>query len=696
MQKLYASASAFVLSSLLSACSTMAEPSAQPLQSAVSVPTPSPEAEVPPSGPPYIIHPDAWPKLQSGVADDRAIEQRVAELLSRMTIEEKVGQTIQADLGSVTPEDVRKYRLGSILNGGSSGPHGNDKALAPEWLATADAFYHASMDASLGHVAIPLLWGTDSMHGNSNIVGATIFPHNVGLGAMRDPDLVRRIGEVTATETRVTGQDWIFAPVVAVARDDRWGRTYESYSESPEVVRSYAPALVDGIQGIPGAADFLRGGHMLATAKHFVGDGGTEGGIDQGDTLASETALRDIHSAGYQSAIPAGVQTVMVSFSSWHGEKMSANRVLLEDVLRGRLGFNGFTVSDWNAHTQVPGCTGSRCPAAFLAGIDMFMAPDTWKGLYANMVEEVRSGEIPMTRLDEAVARILRVKLRAGLFEEGAPSQRQYAGQWNELGSPEHRAVARQAVRESLVLLKNEHKVLPLNPHLNVLVAGGAADNMSKQTGGWTISWQGDGNTRADFPNAQTIYEGIAEQVHRAGGTVTLNVDGSLTSKPDVAIVVFGEEPYAEGKGDRSNLAYQADDPGSIRTLQRLRAAGVPVVAIFLSGRPMYVTPEINASDAFVAAWLPGGEGGGVADLLFRNADGAPQYDFRGRLSFSWPRSPTQSPLNVGEADYNPLFPFGYGMGYAQPSDLGTLPEAPADSQSVGTGAVGSSKENQH
>jgi beta-glucosidase len=654
------------------ACSSMAEPPASP-PAAASTP-PSTAAPVQSAS---TIHPEIWPQGRSGVADDPAIEARVADLLSRMTIEEKVGQTIQADLGSVTPEDVRKYRLGSILDGGSSGPHGNDRAPVQDWLGAADEFWRASMDVPAGHVAIPLLWGTDSVHGNSNIIGATIFPHNIGLGAMRDSALLRKIGEITAIETRVTGQDWVFAPTIAVARDDRWGRTYESYSESPDVVGAYAGEMVKGLQGEPGAPDFLRGGHVLSTAKHFLGDGGTNGGVDQGDTLSSEEELRDIHSAGYQSAIAAGVQTVMVSFSSWRGEKMSANRALLQDVLRDRLGFNGFTVSDWNAHTQVPGCTGSRCPAAFLAGIDMFMAPDTWKGLYANMVEEVRSGEIPMARLDEAVSRILRVKLRAGLFEQGLPSQRQYAGQWNELGSPEHRAVARQAVRESLVLLKNEHALLPLNPRMNVLVAGDGAESMTKQTGGWTISWQGDGNSRADFPNAQTVYDGIAEQVKAAGGTAMLSADGSSTAKPDVAIVVFGENPYAEGQGDRPNVAFEQPDGPNLQLLLRLKGRGIPVVAVFLSGRPLYLTPEINAANAFVAAWLPGSEGGGIADLLFRKPDGSIQYDFRGRLSFSWPRGPDQTPLNVGDTNYNPLFPFGYGLDYAHPRDLGPLPEAP-------------------
>jgi beta-glucosidase len=627
------------------------------------------------------VHPEIWPKLESPVLEDPAIEARVASILAQMTVEEKVGQIIQADIASVTPADVKRYHLGSILNGGNSGPYNDDRALPPVWLKAADEFYAASTDVEPGRVAIPLMWGSDSVHGNSNIIGATIFPHNIGLGATRDPALIRRIGEITAIETRVVGQDWTFAPTLAVVRDARWGRTYESYSEDPSIVREFAGEVVQGIQGVPGAPDFLRGAHILATAKHFLGDGGTDQGHDQGDDLASEEDLRDIHSVGYQAAIAAGVQSVMISFSSWHGQRMSGNRALLNDVLIDRMGFNGFTVSDWNAHGQLPGCTNTDCPQALLAGVDIYMAPDSWKGLYASTLAEVKSGVIPMARLDEAVSRILRVKLRAGLFEAGPPSKRSYGGKWDELASPEHRAVARQAVRESLVLLKNEHAILPLRPQLHVLVAGDGADNMSKQTGGWTISWQGTGNSRTDFPRADTVYEGIAAQVKAAGGTAALSVDGSFTTKPDVAIVVFGEHPYAEFMGDRDTLAFEPGDPHDLRLIRALKARGIPVVAVFLSGRPMYVTREINASDAFVAAWLPGTEGGGVADLLFRSKDGSIQEDFRGRLSFSWPRAPDQSPLDVPRTpaewqSYNPLFAFDYGLDYAHPHDVGLLAEA--------------------
>lgn len=624
-----------------------------------------------------VAHPEIWPRGRNSVPRDAAIEAEVARLLASMNDEEKVGQIIQADIGSVTPDDVRRYRLGSILNGGGSGPNGNDRALAPEWLAAADAFYDASMEAPEGRPAIPLLWGSDAVHGNANIIGATIFPHNIGLGAANNSELMRRIGEITALELRVIGQDWTFAPTIAVARDDRWGRTYESYSETPEIVTAYARAIIEGIQGEPGDSDFLRGPHVIATAKHFLGDGGTHEGRDQGDNLYDERTLRDLFAPSYVSAVGAGVQSVMASYNSWHGAKMHGNRAFLNDILIERIGLNGFVVGDWNGHGQVEGCTSQDCAASFNAGLDMFMAPDGWRALYDNTLAQVRSGEISMARLDEAVARILRVKLRAGLMEAGRPSGRQFAGNYELLGAAEHRAVARQAVRESLVLLKNEDALLPLSPRARVLVAGAGADDMGMQTGGWTISWQGNGNSRTDFPHADTIYEAIRARVQEAGGVAELRVDGRYEQRPDVAIVVFGEEPYAEFAGDRDNLDYARES--DLQLLQRLQAASVPTVSVFLSGRPLYVTPEINASSAFVAAWLPGSEGGGVADMLFRGSDGSMPHDFRGRLSFSWPRAPNQTPLNVGDPNYDPLFAFGYGLTYEAPRNLGALAEASAE-----------------
>jgi beta-glucosidase len=495
---------------------------------------------------------------------------------------------------------------------------------------------------------------------------------------MHDPDLVRQIGTVTATEMRVVGADWTFAPVVAVVRDDRWGRTYEGYGEEPDVVSANAAAVIRGLQGNPGATDFMQGANVIATAKHFLGNGGTDNGVDQGDNIYGEPAFRDLFEPPYEASIAAGVQTIMASYSSWRGQKMHGNHALLNDVLVGRLGFNGFVIGDWNGHAQLPGCSRESCPQALLAGVDMYMAPDGWKGLYANLLAQAHSGEIPMARLDEAVSRILRVKIRAGLMTEGRPSSRPYAGQWGLLGSPEHRALARQAVRESLVLLKNENGILPLSPHTHVLIAGDGADNLPKQCGGWTISWQGDGNTRADFPNGQTIFEAIRDSVQAAGGTAALSVDGVFYDKPDIAVVVFGENPYAEFQGDRANVDYQSGNRRDLKLVQSLKAQGVRVVSVFLSGRPLYVTPEINASDAFVVAWLPGSEGAGIADMLFRRADGTIAYDFRGTLSYSWPRGPEQTPLNADAEPYYPLFPLGYGLTYAHPQNLGPLPEAPA------------------
>ena len=392
--------------------------------------------------------------------------------------------------------------------------------------------------------------------------------------------------------------------------------------------------MIEGLQGRPGTPDFLGPGHILATAKHFVGDGGTAGGRDQGDNPSSLADLRDIHGAGYPPAIEAGVQAVMASFSRVRGEKVHGSRDLLTGIIRDQIGFDGLVVGDWNAHGQVDGCTNTSCPQSFNAGLDMFMAPDSWRELYANTIAQVRSGVIPQARLDEAVRRILRVKIRAGLFEEVRPSQRPFAGQYALLGAPAHREVARLAVRESLVLLKNSGHLLPLRPGANVLVAGDA-DNISHQAGGWTITWQGTNLANSDFPGGTSIYSGIRETVAAAGGTATLSPDGSYSARPDVAIVVFGEEPYAEFVGDRRTLEFSPGDKSHVELMRRLRADNIPVVAIFLSGRPMWVNPELNAADAFVAAFLPGSEGGGVADVLFGNADGSVRHDFRGRLSYS-------------------------------------------------------------
>ncbi len=611
-----------------------------------------------------------WPEKRSPLTE--SYETQIEALLNKMTLEEKVGQLIQPELRNVTPEDVKRYHLGSILNGGGSFPGGDKKAPVDAWLELADAYYSASMDDSDGHLAIPIAWATDAVHGHNNVRGATLFPHNIGLGAARNPELIRRIGEVTAKEVAVTGLDWNFAPTLAVARDDRWGRTYEAYAEDPELLYDYGEAMVTGLQGKANSDDFFGPGHVVATAKHYIADGGTQGGIDRGDAGISEQQLIELHAPGYFGALDAGVQTVMASFSSWQGEKLHGHRYLMTEVLKERLGFDGLIVGDWKGHEFVEGCRQDSCPQAINAGLDIFMVPDQWRELYANTLAQVKSGEISKARLDDAVRRILRVKLRAGLFEKGLPSERVYAGKAELLGAPEHRAVARQAVRESLVLLKNNESLLPLSPEARVLVAGDGADNIGKQSGGWTLTWQGIGNSNEDFPGASSIYDGIVKAVQAAGGSAALSVDGRYSSKPDLAIVVFGEDPYAEMQGDRAHLDYEPEQ--DLALLRRLQSDGIPVVSVFLTGRPLWVNPELNASDAFVVAWLPGSEGAGVADVLFREADGDIAYDFTGKLSYSWPARADQTPLNRGD-QREPLFSYGYGLSYAGDGDLPELPE---------------------
>ncbi len=624
---------------------------------------------------PGAVHPELWPKLEPPPLASPAVAARVASLVAAMSVEEKVGQIIQADISTITPDDLRTYPLGAVLAGGDSGPGGNDRARPAAWLALADAFYRVSTEKRPGHTPVPVLFGIDAVHGNNNIPGATIFPHNVGLGAARAPDLVRRIGAATADEVAIVGLDWAFAPTLAVARDVRWGRSYESYAEDPAVVSSYAGAMVEGLQGRLGSPDFMTGSHVIASAKHFLGDGGTQDGKDQGDNPASEHDLIAIHGAGYPPAIEASALTVMASFSSWQGVKLVANRGLLTDVLKGREGFEGFVVGDWNAHGQVPGCTKYSCAAAINAGLDMLMAPDSWKQLYRNTLAQVRSGEIPMSRLDDAVRRILLVKAVSGLLDKGRPSGRPRAGKFDELASPAHRAIAREAVRKSLVLLKNEKGLLPLRPGIRLLVAGDGADNVPKQAGGWTISWQGTGNTNADFPQGTSIYAGLKQAVEQGGGTALLSLDGSYNVKPDAAVVVFGEDPYAEFQGDLDTIEFAPADNHALALMQRLKAQGIPVVAVFLSGRPLWVNPELNAADAFVAAWLPGTEGAGIADLLIRAPNGAIRYDFTGKLPFSWPRAATQSPLDQGQPGYDPLFAFGYGLTDRDRVSMPHLPE---------------------
>lgn len=614
-----------------------------------------------------------WPTLTHAVKKDPVIEQKIDELLARMSVEEKVGQMIQPEIRHVTAQDIKDYHIGSVLNGGGSVPNGNRYSKAADWLVIADAYYQASMDESDGKVAIPIMWGTDAVHGVGNIVGATLFPHNIALGAANNPELIRRIGQITATEIAVTGLDWDFSPTVAVVRDDRWGRTYESYSEHPDLVRAYAGKMVEGLQGIANTDDFLSKTRVISTAKHFLADGGTLNGIDRGDTLVDEQTLCDIHAAGYFSAIEAGVQSVMASFNSWQGEHMHGHKYLLTDVLKDKLGFDGLVVGDWNGHGFIAGCTALDCPKAINAGLDIFMIADPqWKILYKNTLDQINSGVISMARTDDAVRRILRVKLRADLWNKGLPSTRPLSGKDELLGAAAHREVARQAVRESIVLLKNKNSLLPLSPKANILVAGDGADNISKQTGGWSVNWQGTGNTMEDFPGATTLWMGIESAVNAAGGKVTLNAEGHYEQKPDVAIVIFGEDPYAEMQGDTQNLLLKSGDTKDLELLRKLKAEGIPVVSLFVTGRPLWVNRELNASDAFAVIWQPGTEGAGVADVIFKTADGKQGYDTSGRLTFSWPKRPDQVPQNIGDDNYDPLFAYGFGLSYSDSDILGS------------------------
>ena len=667
-----ASTLALAAAALLTACTSIETDQTAPVTAeAETVTEASVEPETPAMDAKEVINPENWPVVETPPLDP-AVEAQITEIMAKMTLEQKVGQVIQADSGSVTPEEVKQYRLGSVLSGGNSAPGPEPYADAQTWLDAADAYYAASIDPEGVEIAIPVIWGIDAVHGHANLKGAVVFPHNIGLGAANNPDLIEEIYTATAKELRVSGHDWTFAPTLAVPQNDRWGRTYEGFSESPDIVASYGDRIVYGLQGRIGDDDYLGAERVLTSAKHFVGDGGTADGVDQGDAQISEAELRDIHAAGYQTAIAANAQTVMASFSAWNGERMHGQKELLTDVLKGRMNFNGFVVGDWNGHALIPGCTATDCPESFNAGVDMFMAPDSWKGLWESTYAHVQSGEITMERLDDAVRRILRVKIAAGLFDSPLnPSARPLAGDESILGSSEHRAIARQSVRESLVLLKNNDGLLPLDPSQTILVVGDGADNISKVAGGWTLSWQGGGYPNEEFPNGQTILSGLSKAVSEAGGTLLFDADGSSSADADVVIAVYGEDPYAEFQGDVANMDFQ---PNGFDTelLGAYQDKGMKTVSVFLSGRPLWTNPEINDSDAFVAAWLPGSEGGGIADMLFQSD---PSFDFTGRLSYSWPKDATQVELNVHKEPYDPLFAFGYGLSYGDDGTVSALSE---------------------
>ena len=578
-------------------------------------------------------------------------EVAVEALLADMTLAEKVGQMTQADLSAVTPAEVTELHLGSVLSGGSSDPEDGNSMEA--WRAMYEQFQAAALETRLG---IPILYGVDAVHGHSNVLDAVIFPHNIGLGASRDAGLVRRAAEVTAVEMLATGPQWTFAPAVSVPRDERWGRTYEGFSEDPELVSELGAAAVMGYQ----RGDLGHPRAVLATAKHYLGDGGTvpgtsvfgdSTGLDQGDMPATEEALRKIHLHPYLAAVEAGVGSIMPSYSSWNGQKMSGSDYLLTEVLKGELDFDGFLISDYNAVQQLDPDFKTAVAKSINAGMDMAMMPTDYRRYIEVLTELVEDGTVPEARIDDAVRRILRVKAAMGLLDEDF-SPRADRALADEFGSDAHRAIAREAVRKSLVLLKNEGGTLPFSTDLERLhVAGRAADDIGIQTGGWTIDWQGAPG--AVTTGGTTVLEALRAAAPDAH--VTFSEDGSDAASADAAVVVIGEPPYAEMEGDRLDLSLPAEQRALV---ERVAATGVPTVVVLISGRPLILGDALDAADAFVAAWLPGTEGAGIADVLFGH------YAPTGRLSFTWPRSMSQVPINVGDEPYDPLFPFGFGLGY--------------------------------
>jgi beta-glucosidase len=598
--------------------------------------SPAPFCSAAAAGLVLALHP-----LSAAAADADPVEA----LLSRMTLAEKIGQMTQVDSSALKDKsDIQKFCLGSVLSGGDSDPADNSPK---SWLALTS---ECQAWAQKTRLKIPLLYGIDAVHGHNNVDGAVIFPHNIGLGATHDPGLVEQAERVTAEEMAGTGINWAFAPCVAVAQDPRWGRTYESFSDQPGLAGQMGAAAVRGLQG----RDFSTPGAVLACAKHFVADGGTQNGVDQGNAVMNEATLRNIHLASYLPALDAGVGSVMASFSSWNGVKMHGNKYLLTDVLKGELGFKGFIVSDWAAIDQLPHDYEGDIEAAINAGLDMVMIPNgpgqphNYAEFTADLTDLAKTGRVPMSRIDDAVRRILRAKADVGALTPKPVDPALTAA----IGSASHREIARACVRESLVVLRNNQTTLPLAKNLkHVAVVGAAADDLGRQCGGWTISWQGaTGNVTH---GGTTVLAGIRRAVAVAGTQVTFSADASGIEGADAVIVVVGEMPYAEMKGDRQDLRLADADQALIK---KAKAMGAPVVTVLLSGRPLILGDALETSDAFIAAWLPGTEGEGVADVLFG--------DFKptGKLPRVWPRD--NDALNSATAAAQPQFPFGYGLTY--------------------------------
>ena len=601
--------------------------------------------------------------------NQQSIKQQVNVLMSQMTLAQKIGQMIQAERLSCSPEDVKKYHLGSVMSGAGSLPENND---LENWLKTTESYWQASMVKDDNHLAIPLLYGVDAIHGHNNLKGATIFPHNIGLGAADDVNLIKRIAEITRKEVLATGIDWVFAPNLAVAQNNQWGRFYESYSQTPELVNKYTNNIIEGLQGK------LHGEGVIACVKHWVGDGATSHGIDQGDANISWEELSKTHIKPYISALKSGAMTVMASFNSWNGNKCHGHKYLLTDVLKKQLNFSGFIVSDMNGIDYLCDDFYLSVAKGVNAGIDMFMLPDNWKQFIRHLLNHVELGTVPISRINDAVSRILSIKLASGLFEAPSPSERTWANHCS-FGSTEHRKVAREAVRKSLVLLKNEQSTLPLKKDARILVTGKNANNIGHQCGGFTIDWQGvSGND--EFQGATSIWQGITEIAPNAILNSKNDVSAISAEDHDIAIVVVGEYPYAEGFGDireGDNLIIEAGSqingqinisepygnslelkklhPEDYLQIKDISDKGIPVVVILISGRTLIINAELEKSAAFIAAWLPGSEGQGVSDMLFGD------FNFQGKLSFSWPKTSSSA---KNKSATKPLFPLGFGLHY--------------------------------
>jgi beta-glucosidase len=579
------------------------------------------------------------------------VEERVEDLLGRMSLEEKVGQMIQAERASYNIlNDISTYHLGSVLSGGGSTPYPN----TPEtWADMYDSLQSRALSTRLG---IPIIYGIDAVHGHNNVLDAIIFPHNIGLGCTRDSVLVEKTGRITAVELTATGLDWTFAPCIAVARNERWGRTYESFGETPELAEMMGSAIVRGFQGDTIASP----SSILACAKHYLADGGTTNGVDQGNVEIDEATLRDIHLPGYIKAIENNVSSVMMSHSSWNGVKCHGHYYLIDTLLKQELGFGGFVITDWNGISQISGTTYAyKVNTAINAGIDMAMVPYNYIDFYNTLVNLVNQGDVDTSRINDAVRRILRVKFTMGLFE------RPYADRsfLDSLGTDAHRALGREAVRKSLVLLKKKDGILPLpKENVHIFVAGTHADNLGYQCGGWTITWQGGSG---DITTGTTILEAMREAAPLA--EITYSSAGELTdTTADAAVVVIGEYPYAEGVGDKSDLSLSIS---TINLIRNLKNAGLSVIVILISGRPLIIDAIIPYTDAFIAAWLPGTEGRGVTDVLFGD------YNPSGRLSHSWPRAMKDIPINSGDSVYDPLFAYGYGITDLSDSPVASAPQ---------------------